>query len=229
MLWFRSFFTMDKLKILSEDKDILAVFKPAGVASESARIGSMDMISHVKNYLAEKSKGEPYAALIHRLDQPVEGILLFAKNKKAAAELSKALQNGKFEKEYIAVTDSENEALQGEIKLVDWLLKDNKSNTSKAVNEGVKGAKKAELAYSREGAYEDGGEVLRIRLMTGRHHQIRVQLSHAGMPIRGDRKYGGKAAPQMMLSAAVLRFPHPSTGKLINIEQTPSFLDKGVQ
>ncbi|MCR5526575.1 MAG: RNA pseudouridine synthase [Lachnospiraceae bacterium] len=220
---------MNKLKILLEDNDILAVFKPAGIASESARIGSMDMVSHVKNYLAEKGSGEPYAALIHRLDQPVEGILLFAKNKGSAAKLSKALQEGKFEKEYIAVVDAEEALSDEENPLVDWLIKDSKSNTSKVTQANVKGAKKAELSYRKTGETPDGAAVLRVKLMTGRHHQIRVQLSHAGMPIRGDRKYGGRSAGQLMLSAAVLRFPHPGTGKMLNMEQSPSFLDKDWQ
>ena len=143
--------------------------------------------------------------MINRLDQPVEGIVLFALNAKAAANLSKQLQDGTMRKEYLAVVRKaaprNREEAAEYCRLTDWLLKDGRTNTSRVVQAGAPGAKKAELEYRilRE---ENGFALLDIHLLTGRHHQIRVQLSHAGMPIAGDRKYGGEQA-----GTAEFRFP----------------------
>ena len=218
------------MEIIRETPDYIAVYKQAGIAVESRSFGRIDLEHELLNLLARRQSGSggndgsgiPYLAVINRLDQPVEGIVLFAKNKQAAAELSNQMQTHRMKKEYLAVVRTENmragdmssmeartcdnstglpgrEGLNGGsekeyTELVDYLLKDGRTNTSKVVPEKTKGAKKAVLSYTCE-ARRDDLALLRVRLQTVRHHQIRVQLAHAGMPIAGDRKYGGAAAP----------------------------------
>ena len=167
-----------KLEILMEDPSLIAVRKPAGTASESGRIGEADMISLVRNYLAKKGESA-YIAMIMRLDQPVEGILLFAKRKDAAAALSKELQAGNIKKTYTAVVKSPVELGGDEVKLTDYLIRQKGSNMSRVAKENErssKDAKKAELIYKVEKAMGEGRYLLSVRLLTGRHHQIRVQL-----------------------------------------------------
>ena len=205
--------------ILFEDKEIIVCRKPAGIAVQNARIGAMDLESSLKNYLAMQAGGGrriPYLAVIHRLDQPVEGILVF----------------GKMKKIYLAVTyGKQAEAGKKEKVLEDYLKKDGKSNTSSVVNAHTPGAKKARLSYEVLGEAVDAisGKkkwLLRIHLDTGRHHQIRVQMAHAGMPLAGDRKYGAGTnvtigAGSLALCAASLTFFHPVTGKVMKFVTKP--------
>ena len=231
--------------ILFEDKDIIVCRKPAGIAVQNARIGAMDMESSLKNYLAAKNGGRsvPYLAVVHRLDQPVEGVLVFGKTPKAAKGLSAQITAGKMEKIYLAVTygqpdikacetgTDKNEGKKESIVLEDYLKKDGRTNTSSVVNAGTSGAKKARLSYQVLGEAKDkiSGKkkwLLRIHLDTGRHHQIRVQLAHAGMPLAGDRKYGGETgvtvgAGGLALCAASLTFSHPVTGKPMKFQTKP--------
>ncbi|MCR5251850.1 MAG: RluA family pseudouridine synthase [Lachnospiraceae bacterium] len=186
---------------------------------QTAGIGRMDMESELKNYLA-KENGEPYLGVVHRLDQPVEGILVFAKTPKAMAALSSQLnaEDG-MQKIYLARVYGHLPAESG--SLTDRLVKDARSNLSHVAAPGEKGAKEAVLDYERLETDAET-ELLRIRLHTGRHHQIRVQLAHHGAPILGDRKYG---TPQMLvcaekaginrlcLLARSLSFRHPVSGK----------------
>ena len=212
------------MKILYKDNDIIVVFKEAGIAVQSSRIGTKDLISELKNTIAESGSGAPYLGMVHRLDQPVEGIMVFALNKKSAGELSKEVGGNGMEKIYTALVTSDVEPSKSECRLVDYLLQDRKSNSSLIVTEEVKGSKKAELLYSATGRYKSGGYILKVKLLTGRHHQIRVQLSGHGMPIIGDRKYGGEAASQLMLCASHLSFLHPLSGRKMEFDITPSFL-----
>ena len=216
--------------ILYEDKDILVCHKPAGIAVQNARVGSMDMESLLKNYIAQKVPGKiPYLGIIHRLDQPVEGVLVFALNPKAAADLNRQMTTGKIKKVYLAIT--EGHAQVKSAKLVNWLKKDNRTNSSAVVTEGTVGAKKAILSYevlktwkSEEGVRDDGERnLVRIYLDTGRHHQIRVQMSGMGCPILGDVKYGGeeKERGQIALCASSLTFVHPKTKKQMQFEIQP--------
>ena len=132
--------------ILYEDKDILVCHKPAGLAVQNARVGNMDMESFLKNYIAQKVPGKmPYLGIIHRLDQPVEGVLVFALNPKAAADLSRQMTAGKIKKTYLAVTEGTVKVKSA--KLVDWLKKDGRTNSSAVVEGGTSGAKKAILSY----------------------------------------------------------------------------------
>ena len=214
--------------ILYEDKDILVCHKPAGVAVQSARFGMADMESSFKNHLALKTPGKmPYLGIIHRLDQPVEGVLVFAKTPKAAAELNRQITSKTVTKEYLAVTAQLPEEKQGHLE--DYLKKDGKTNTSAVVTPETDGAKKAVLDYEVLNEVSDertltGKRILvRIQLGTGRHHQIRVQMAHAGMSLLGDRKYNPEDSSGLPLGlcSCHLVFRHPVTGKKLEFQVTP--------
>lgn len=218
--------------IIYEDKDILVCHKPAGIAVQNARIGSPDLDSMLKNYLAQKNMNSagripqiPYLGMIHRLDQPVEGIVVFAKNQRAAAELSRQMTSGEMKKTYLAVTTEKPS--EEEKTLEDWLKKDGKTNTSSVVSANTQGAKKARLSYKYlQEAKNEKGEyryLLEIQLETGRHHQIRVQMAHAGMPLLGDRKYNSRETQEKSLGlcAAALTFKHPVIKKRMEFKTVP--------
>lgn len=203
--------------ILYEDNQLLVCCKPAGVPVQSRQIGVMDMESSLKNYLALKGNSgqPPYLGLIHRLDQPVEGILCFARTPAAAASLSSQLTDGTMRKYYLAITTCVPAHTQG--TLTDYLLKDGRKNLSAVADPTVKGAKKSVLSYHVL-AVQESLALLEIQLKTGRHHQIRVQLSHAGYPLWGDTKYNPQSASadewlQIALCAYRLEFRHPAAGK----------------
>ena len=211
--------------ILYEDKEILVCRKTAGMPVQAAKIGTMDMESALKNYLAQKTPGKiPYLGVVHRLDQPVEGILVFAKTSEAAGNLSKQMMAGGAGKYYLAVTEGKAKSSEG--TLTDYLKKNGKANMSQAVSANTPGAKKAILHYKVLDQQEINGKsrtLLKIRLETGRHHQIRVQMSGMGCPILGDVKYGGeeKARGQIALCASSLTFVHPKTKKQMQFEIQP--------
>lgn len=221
-------------QILYEDKYMILLRKPAGIPSQTSRVSEKDMVSILKNYRVQKAEN-PYIALIHRLDQPVEGILLAAKTKEAAAELSRQSAAHTMDKYYRAMVHnrSTQPLVQGENKkLTDLLLKNGKTNCSCVVKEGTKGGKKAVLEYEvlrADNAFAD----LSIKLETGRHHQIRVQMAHAGMPLVGDLKYGRGddaglqgAGKQIALCFVKIGFLHPKTKKRMEFEiepENPSF------
>lgn len=216
--------------ILYEDQHLIVCQKEAGMPVQTARMSQIDMESALKSYLMTKQsmdqgkgavhggkkdvhhsvqqqKKPPYLAVIHRLDQPVRGVLVFAKTPFAAKALSAQVTNHTIGKYYLAQIDGE--LINEEGTLEDYLLKDARTNTSKVVKEGTAGSKKAILHYKKRDAY-----TLEIELITGRHHQIRVQLAHAGMPLVCDTKYNPKAAHgRLGLCAYRLVFLHPKTGK----------------
>ena len=222
-----------KTQILYEDNDIIVCYKPAGIAVQTAGIAQQDMVSELKNHLAggsahnkQAAGKEPYVAVVHRLDQPVSGVLVFAKNKTAAASLSAQVQDGRAEKIYRAmVCGTFEDNKEGVLENI--IYKDVKSNTSKVVPPGSKEAglgKKAKLAYKvlQELSLEGQGySELEIKLYTGRHHQIRVQLFYAGHPILGDTKYGSEVSKELSaqigrglkLCAYRLTLIHPRTGE----------------
>lgn len=210
--------------ILYEDKDIIVCEKPAGLPVQSARIGTKDMVSMLKNYRKEKENisGEPYIGLVHRLDQPVQGVIVFAKNKNAAAELSRQVSAVQVQKYYQAVICGKPK--EEKACLVDYLLKNGKTNTSSIVSRETKGAKRAELNYRVLKRHEDYA-LVEIKLITGRHHQIRVQMSGAKMPLAGDRKYNPQSvedgAANVALAAFKLSFKHPGTKKDMTFEIQP--------
>lgn len=213
-----------KPEIIYEDSAVLVCRKEPGLAVQTAKTGQTDLVSLLKNERA--AKGEPpYIGLIHRLDQPVEGVMVFAKTKAATAKLSAQVQKRDMEKQYLAVTCGIPEPEQG--MLCDTLLRDGKTNTSCVVEKGMKGAKEARLTYEvMQADSQKNLALVHIALHTGRHHQIRVQFSHAGYPLYGDRKYGkplpdGVYCPVALCSVKV-GFEHPDTGKWMEFEITPS-------
>lgn len=205
--------------ILYEDKNIIVCHKPAGLAVQNARIGSADMESVLKNYLYKKEPGTmPYLGIVHRLDQPVEGIIVFARTPFAAKELSRQISGGQMEKIYLAVTKEKPDKEEGVLE--DYLKKDGRTNTSAVVAEGTPGAKKARLSY--QVIHEETERFLiKIKLDTGRHHQIRVQMAHAGMPLTGDRKYGGGTDTALGLCACSLTFLYPGSRKKMHFTVKP--------
>lgn len=214
--------------ILYEDHEILVCHKPAGIAVQNSRIESMDMESALRNYLAAKS-GEistPWLGVVHRLDQPVEGAIIFAKTAHAAAKLNSQMTKGDFGKIYLAVT---GQCCTEEGILIDYLLKDGRKNMSSVVNEKTKGSKKAILGYQLLEKIQDERIssgircLIKIKLDTGRHHQIRVQMCHAGMPLIGDRKYNPTDVSGLPLGlcSSYLSFVHPVTGKKMEFSVFP--------
>lgn len=204
-------------KIEYEDEDILICYKPAGLPVQSARVGTMDLESALRQYLSSRNgrRDPSYLAVIHRLDQPVEGILVFAKTPEAAKELNRQMVSHEMEKKYLAVVDGIPQKTEG--RLVDELEKDRKSNLSRVVLSKTAGSKTAVLSYCLEKTVGERS-LLSIWLRTGRHHQIRVQLSHAGLPLAGDTKYNPKEKErdgwrQLGLCAVSLSFTHPGTRK----------------
>lgn len=200
------------LNIICEDDAIIVCVKPAGIATQTKRIGEKDMESMLRTYRMQK--GEPsYIGVVHRLDQPVSGVMVFAKTKEAAADLSRQMAEKSASKFYYAVTDGVPEPPKG--MLEDYLLRDGKNNLSKVVSNGTEGAKLAKLYYQVLKTREDRA-LVEIELFTGRHHQIRVQMAHAGWPLVGDRKYNFKenmrrGAENVSLFSYRLAFKHPVT------------------
>jgi 23S rRNA pseudouridine1911/1915/1917 synthase len=189
---------VDNSIIVYEDADLIIAHKPPGLATETARIGQPDLVSKLKNYRSNKGE-EPYIGVVHRLDQPVEGLLAFAKTPKAAANLTAQLRKGTLKKSYTAIVDG-HLPVGEEHELTDYLLKDSRTNLSKVVAKGTKNAKEAKLLYKCiENKNIDGLEysVVQIEIFTGRHHQIRVQMSNAGNPLLGDNKYGNPHSKEL--------------------------------
>lgn len=217
------------LEILFEDTEIIVCYKPAGIPTQTSKMGEQDMVSMLKNYLYKKQteKKEPYIAVIHRLDQPVEGLLVFAKTPFAAKELNTGLQGTGFGKYYKAVLWGAPE--KSSDTLQDYLVKDGRTNTSRVGNQDEKDAKKAVLSYEVLATGKDNGKdisLVKVQLDTGRHHQIRVQMANMGCPIWGDAKYNktiiqDRRFRQIALCAYKLEFIHPKTKKNMNFEIEP--------
>lgn len=211
-----------KVEILHEDSDILVCIKPVGMPVQGDKSRDVDLLTYLKHYIFEKEEmdEEPYLAMIHRLDRPVGGVMVFAKNQDAAAKLSDQVQDGTMVKFYQAILTGELPQESGTLK--DYLLKDGKTNTTKVVKKGTKGAKRAILDYEVLDVFETDQGILTyvlIELLTGRHHQIRVQMASRGAGIYGDTKYNSqfmktkKQYQQIALFATRLEFEHPSSGE----------------
>lgn len=216
------------LEILFEDNEIIVCYKPAGIPTQTSKMGEQDMVSILKNYLYKKqAKKEPYVAVIHRLDQPVEGLLVFAKTPFAAKELNKGLQGAGFGKYYKAVLWGVPK--KASATLENYLVKDGRTNISRVGNENEKDAKKAVLSYEVLATDKDDGReisLVKVKLDTGRHHQIRVQMANMGCSIWGDAKYNTVAVQdrrfrQIALCAYKLEFIHPKTRKKMEFEIQP--------
>jgi len=216
---------------------MLAVHKKAGIPTQTSKVYEKDLVSLVTAYLSSKERPDPnapvFVGLINRLDQPVEGIVLFGLNKRTTAELTKLLNENRIEKHYYAAvsrvdsfTDNESLGIAGVLE--DYLLKNGKTNTSSVVDKGVSGAKRAVLEYQMISTMKDSDSVklMDVHLVTGRHHQIRVQLSNAGLPLLGDNKYAPKEVLDMSqmfgvstvaLCAYSLTFEHPVSKEKVSL------------
>ena len=209
---------MQNLKVIFEDNHIIVVEKPVNIPSQADKTGDIDMLTIIKAYLKEKynKPGNVYLGLVHRLDRPVGGVMVFAKTSKAASRLSEQIRNKSIEKRYIALTH--NHTKEHEI-LKDKLLKNEKTNTSKIDEKG----KYAILEYNLI-EYRNNMSLIDINLLTGRHHQIRVQLSHHGYPIYGDQRYGiDKEGIQIHLWAYKLKFKHPVKDEIMEFTYYPKW------
>ncbi len=224
-----------KTKIIYEDAQIIVAYKPAGLATQTSKVGQVDMVSELKNYLSAGQKGKAhYLGIIHRLDQPVEGLLVFAKNKQAAAALTKQLGQGALHKQYYAVICGNPSLEKGE--LVDYLYKDMGKEVKAIVVTGQQEkypeAKKAVLQYQilKQMSAEAPIFLVDIHIDTGRFHQIRAQMAHAGMPLLGDSKYGNEQSlaqsgaqgiRNVALCAYCVELIHPITGKRLSYAVKP--------
>lgn len=202
---------MQQYKVIYEDASLIVVEKPAGVATSTKKIGQQDMESLLRNARIRK-KEDPYIGMVHRLDQPVGGLMVWAKTKKAAAHLSKQVQQRTIGKSYYALVHKKN-ALPERGTLEHYLTFDAKQNLSFVSDTPTSNSKKAVLDYviceqNEELALVD------ICLHTGRHHQIRAQFAHIGCPLVGDARYGTKEGNERLgLYSYALTFQHPDTGK----------------
>lgn len=203
---------MEELTVLYEDNQIIVVIKPQNVPTMADESGDEDMLTRVKAYVKEKynKQGEAFIGLVHRLDRPTGGIMVFARNSKSAKRLSEQFSTHSVEKVYYAVTNGSVKIKSQ--KLTNYLKKDEKENIVKIVPMSEKGAKKAELIYK---VLDDNGKesLLEVKILTGRSHQIRLQLSNIGFPLVGDVKYGKAkgSTTKLGLWAGRLAFDHPTT------------------
>ena len=201
---------MEELTILHEDNHIIVVLKPQNVPCCEDESKDKDLLNMIKDYIKETyhKTGNVYLGLVHRLDRPTGGIMVFAKSSKAAARLSEQMKNGDFEKKYYAVTVGRPR--EDKATLVNYLKKNAVNNMVYVSSPTVEGSKRAELEYNLL-ENEDGLSLLDVKLRTGRSHQIRVQLNAIGCPLYGDMRYGGEKAKKgyLALWAYYLSFSHP--------------------
>lgn len=213
-----------KPEIIYEDNHIIVVNKPAGMLSQGDDTGDLDMLTYLRGYIKDKysKPGNVYIGLVHRLDRPVSGLMVFARTSKAASRLSKQIAEQKMVKEYICVC----EGVPTDGKWIHWLYKDKRTNTTSVMRDGARGAKRASLdcrvLYS-----EDNESICHVQLYTGRSHQIRVQFLEQGHPLVGDQKYNPNAKKGMWIAlmSQKLTFWHPTlTEKMIFKLELPDSL-----
>ena len=211
--------TVTDLKILYEDNHIIAVNKPAGMLVQGDKTGDETLGDIVKRYVKEKYEkpGEVFLGVVHRIDRPVSGVVLYARTTKALQRLNEMFQKREIQKTYWAIVQSKPP--KDSDLLTDYLRKNEEKNMSRVVSPEIKGALKCELEYKLI-AESDKYWLLEIDPHTGRHHQIRVQLAHIGCIIKGDLKYGAKRSNQdasICLHARHIQFIHPVKKEEINI------------
>ncbi|HBK01417.1 MAG TPA: RNA pseudouridine synthase [Clostridiales bacterium] len=212
----------EDLIVLYEDNHIIVVLKPQNVPSCEDETKDKDLLTVIKEHIKEREnkQGNVYVGLVHRLDRPTGGVMVYAKSSKAAARLSEQMKTGDFEKKYAAVltgTPREKDAT-----LTNYLKKNPINNMVYVCPMGTEGAKFAELEY-RILEEKDGLSLAEIKLHTGRSHQIRVQMSHLGTPVYGDMRYGGEKAVKgrIALWAASLSFSHPVSKERLTFKVFP--------
>lgn len=211
------------LTVLYEDNHLIAVKKLSGEIIQSDQTGDTTLAEKVKDYIKKKYKkpGEVFLGIIHRLDRPVGGVIIFARTSKALTRMNELFREKKIKKEYWAIVE-EKPPLEEE-QLINWLKKNQDKNRSRAYEKEVKGSKKAILSYQLVGRSKNYF-YLKINPLTGRHHQIRVQLSFIGCRIKGDVKYGAKRTNKdggIHLFAKSLSFVHPIKKEPLTISANP--------
>lgn len=213
-----------EIEILFEDNHLLGISKPVNVPTQEDASGDLDLLTLLKQDLKERynKPGNVYLGLVHRLDRPVGGAMIFAKTSKAASRLSETVRGRHFRKIYVAVVHGKLPARKGTLRHT--LLKDSKTNTVTAVPKGTAGGKDAVLDYQVIGE-TDRYSLVHIELHTGRSHQIRVQMKEVGCPLFGDQKYGAKLnkpGQQIALWSVIAAFPHPVTKEDVVLQSLPA-------
>lgn len=210
----------NQLEIIYEDEAVVVCHKMPGISVQSAKTGQQDMVSLLRNYYTGKRESNQIF-VVHRLDQPVEGVMVFARTREAAAKLSRQIRDRGMDKQYLAVVQGIWQEKSG--VLDNYLLRDGKNNTSQVVTEGTASAKRARLSYSVEQEKEEQS-LVRVWLETGRHHQIRVQMAYAGHPLIGDKKYNPACQSGYQpvgLCSVKISFVHPVNGSRMEFETQP--------
>lgn len=215
---------MEKPTILFEDNHVVVAVKPPNLLTQGDNTGDENLLDQVKEYIKEKYEkpGEAYIGLVHRMDRPVGGLLCFARTSKAASRLSEQVRTHELNRQYICLVEGD---APDQFTYVDYLAKDVEKNMVTVVPAYRKietGAKEA-ILHGRTIARRDGLSLVAIQLETGRAHQIRVQMQHAGFPLWGDNRYGnGKRGQQIALWGFRLSFAHPITKEqMLFIAPTP--------
>lgn len=213
---------LEKLKVIYEDNHLIAVNKPAGYLVQGDKTGDLPLVEIVKSYIKVRYKkpGDVFLGVIHRIDRPVSGVVIFARTSKALIRMNKLFQDRKIEKKYWAITHQRPNPINGEIR--HYLLKDRTKNKTKAYDRIGKRTSKAKLSFL---TYQligevDGSHLLEVLPQTGRPHQIRVQLSEINCPIIGDIKYGYRKANtdgSILLHSRELKFIHPVKKEAVEI------------
>ena len=210
-----------ELNIIYEDNHIIVVEKPANIPSQEDRTGDLDMLRIIKEYIKDKynKPGNVYLGLVHRLDRPTAGLMVFAKTSKAAARLSEEIRNDRMKKKYRAIVKGN---LNNEGIMEDYLKKNSRINKSFVTNKEDKSGKLAKLEYKKiKYNKENNTTIVDINLITGRHHQIRVQFAERGHPIYADSKYDKPYKTNLKLYAYYLSFKHPVKDEILEFEHIP--------
>jgi len=202
---------IDHLDVVYEDNHLLVINKPAGILVQGDSTHDKPLVDYGKEYIKKKysKPGEVFLGVVHRLDRPVSGLVVFARTSKALERMNKIFHDRKVQKTYWAITKQKTRPEIG--KLISWLIKDTNKNITTSYTEEVEGSKRAELSYRYLGTL-NRHHLIEVKPKSGRPHQIRVQLSEAGCPIRGDIKYGFKQPnndASIHLHARKLYFIHP--------------------
>ena len=211
------------LQVLYEDNHLIAVKKQSGDIIQSDSSGDRTLAEEVKAYIKRKynKPGDVFLGIIHRIDRPVNGVVVFARTSKALIRMNELFRLKKVQKTYWAVVEEKPPLEEGQ--LVNWMKKNQQKNRSRSYDEEVKESKKAELTYQLIGRSKNY-YYLRVKPLTGRHHQIRVQLSHIGCRIKGDVKYGAKRTNKdgsIHLLARSISFVHPIKKEKLEITSNP--------
>lgn len=208
------------MKVVYEDNHLIIVYKEAGEIVQGDKSGDRPLCETVKEYVKEKyhKPGNVFLGVVHRLDRPVSGLVVFARTSKALSRLNLMFRNGEVHKTYWAIVKDSPSNPEG--TLTNWLVRNERQNKSYAYDREVPGSKKAILDYRVIG-HSDNYTLLGINLLTGRHHQIRCQLAHMGCPIKGDLKYGApRSNPDGSISllSRHIEFVHPVSKETISVD-----------